>query len=166
MLKLMVAITALTLTATAGAAGWRSLRLDARDEASFMASRTAFEKKLSPARRYVFQLALNDIWYQGARKAAADGREYTASDYFRQLDNLGYEQVITLTDPTGATARRHRADYDPFLAGNARQHGTASAAPGGPPRGMRQERAPIGFSGEQVRGIDDQSPAYRYSLRP
>src|SRR4029079_3313688 len=114
MLKLAVAaaIFALGIAGTASAAGWRSLRLDARDETSFTSSVAVFEKKLSPERWYVFRVALHDIWDHGTKKAAADQREYTATHYLRELDGLRYEEIVNLTDPTGETARRNEAIYE------------------------------------------------------
>jgi hypothetical protein len=70
----------------------------------------AFKEKLPRARAHVFGEALKDIWVQGAKSAEAARREYTTSDYYRQLDGLGYEQVVELTDPTGDTAQtRYKA---------------------------------------------------------
>jgi hypothetical protein len=156
-LKLTVAVLATALAGAANAAGWRSLRLDAHDEASFKKSVAAFEEQLTPARRYAFKLALKDIWNQGTRAAAADQREFTATDYLRQLDGLGYEQVVTFTDPSGKTARRYRAAYNPYVAGDA-GGGTGSAAP--PAVGYRQptEYRPVGHAGEQLHGSPDPIP--------
>jgi hypothetical protein len=113
MLKLTVAVVAVALAGTASAAGWRSLRIDASSEASFSESVAAFQEKLSPVRRYVFASALQDIWLQGTTEASAAAREFTAADYFAQLDGLGYDEVVTLTDPTGDTAaRRYRQGRD------------------------------------------------------
>lgn len=124
MLKLTVAVLAVGLAGTASAAGWRSLRVDGSSEASFAESVAAFQQKLSPARRLVFDLALQDIWIQGTKGAEADQREYTATEYFRQLDGLGYQEVVTFTDQTGDTAQmRYRAAYarlNPRVAANAR----------------------------------------------
>jgi hypothetical protein len=104
MLKLTVAVLAVVLAGTASA-GWRSLRVDGSSEAGFAESLAAFKEKLPRARAHVFGEALKDIWVQGTKDAEAEQREYTASDYYRQLDSLGYEQVVTFTDPTGDTAR-------------------------------------------------------------
>src|SRR5687768_2779306 len=106
MLKLTIAVLAVALAGSASAAGWRSLRIDASSEASFSESVAAFQEKLSPVRRYVFASALQDIWVRGTKNADAEQREYTESDYLRQLDGLGYDDVVTLTDPTGDTAKR------------------------------------------------------------
>ena len=164
MLKLTVAVLAVALAGTASAAGWRSLRLDGQSEAGFDQSLAEFREKLTNGRRYAFTLALYDIWDQGTKTAEAEQREYTAADYRRQLDGLGYEQVVTLTDPTGETARRNRADYNPYLTGDARQRvamGPTSARSG---TGGYQA-APIGSTGEQVRGTDTGGPAYQHQLR-
>ena len=112
MLKLTVAVLAIVLAGTASATGWRSLRVDGSSEAAFAESLAAFKKKLSPARRHVFGEALKDIWVQGTKDAEVEQREYTASEYYRQVDGLGYEEVVTFTDPTGDTAQmRYRAAY-------------------------------------------------------
>ena len=111
MLKLTIAVLTVTLAGTACAAGWRSLRIDGSSEASFTKSVAALQQKLAPERQYVFVRALQAIWAQGAKAAEADKREYTASEYFRRLDGLGYQEVVTLMDPTGNTAKRYRADY-------------------------------------------------------
>ena len=105
MLKLTVAVLAIALAGTASAAGWRSMRIDASSEASFTESVAALQEKLSTARSYVFALALQDIWMQGREEATAAQRAYTASEYFRRLDGLGYEEVVTLADPTGDKAQ-------------------------------------------------------------
>ena len=108
MLKLTVAVLAVALAGSASAAGWRSLRVDGSSDASFAESVAAFKEKLPLARRYAFELALQDIWVQGARDAEAAQREYTTSDYFRRLDGLGYSEVVTLLDPTGDTEQARR----------------------------------------------------------
>jgi hypothetical protein len=118
MLKLTVAMLAVVLAGSASAAGWRSLRIDGSSEASFESSVAAIKEKLTPGRRWVFTMALQDIWAQEAQKAGADQSEYPKADYLRQLDGLGYDEVITFTDPTGETARRYRAAYNPVLAGD------------------------------------------------
>src|SRR6185436_13616771 len=104
--RTVAAVLAVALAGTASAAGWRSLRLDARDEARFTQSIAVFQEKLSPERWYALRVALQDIWENGTKNAAAEQREYTAADYLRQLDGLGYEQLVTFTDPSEETARR------------------------------------------------------------
>jgi hypothetical protein len=104
MLKLTVAVLAVALTSAASAGGWRNLRIDGSSEASFTQSVEAFTDKLPLARREVFVHALQDIWTQGVTAAKAANREYTAGEYFRQVDGLGYDEVVTLLDPTGETA--------------------------------------------------------------
>ena len=86
--------------------------MDASSEASFRQSVVAFQQKLPAAHRYVFAQSLQDIWLQGTQRAQAEQREYTASDYRRQVDGLGYEEIAEFTDPTGATADRYRDEYD------------------------------------------------------
>jgi hypothetical protein len=111
MLKLTVAVLAIALAGTASAAGWRSLRIDASSEAAFEESVATFQDKLSPSRRVAFARSLQDVWLQGTQRANAAQREYTRADYFQELDGRGYEEVVKLTDPTGAKAKAYRAQY-------------------------------------------------------
>src|SRR4029077_13194043 len=108
MLKLTIAVLAFALAGTASADNWRKLRVDASSEAAFEKSLAVFKDELSPDRRYVFGEALKDIWIKGATEAEVAQREYTADDYYRQVDGLSYEEIVTLTDPTGATARARK----------------------------------------------------------
>jgi hypothetical protein len=108
MLKLTLAVLAVALAGTASAAGWRYMRIDASSEADFTASVSALRDKLPEARRHVLDLALTDIWVEGAQAAAAEQRDYPASEYFRQLDGLSYKEVVALADPTGETVAMWR----------------------------------------------------------
>jgi hypothetical protein len=105
MLKLTIAVLAIALAGSASAARWRSLTIDGSSEANFETSLAQFEARLSPARHQVFLLALKDVWEQGAKNAAAEQSEYTRNDYLLHLDGLAYKHVVTLTDPTGDTAK-------------------------------------------------------------
>ena len=105
MLELTVAVLALALAGSASAAGWRDLRVDGSSDEAFAKSLEAFKDKLSPARRYVFGEALKDIWIQGENAAEAEQREYTAEAYYADVDGLGYDEIVTFTDPTGETAK-------------------------------------------------------------
>ncbi len=109
MLKLTMVVLAVALASTA-AAGWRDLRVDASSETAFQQSLAVFNEELSADRRHVFQGALMDIWIQGTTDAKADQREYTTSDYYRQLHGLSYEQIVTFTDPTGEAAKARKRD--------------------------------------------------------
>jgi hypothetical protein len=82
------------------------MRIDASSEAGFTASVSALREKLPKVRRHVLDLALNALWVEGAQAAAAEQRDYQASEYFRQLDGLKYKDVVTLADPSGETAER------------------------------------------------------------
>lgn len=146
MLKLLVAVLAVALAGTA-VAGWRDLRVDGSSEEAFATSLEAFKAELSPARRYVFQEALMDIWIQGAEQAETEQREYTADEYYRQLDGLRYEEIVKLTDPSGDTAKdRYRtASLSRSRPVMAIQGSTADR---GPP--------PMGWSGQYVRGATQQ----------
>jgi len=160
MLKLTIAVLAVALASSASAAGWRSLRIDGSSKASFTESVEAFKEKLPMTRRYAFAWALQDIWVQGLKDAEADQREYTASDFFRQVDGLGYDKVVTLLDPTGDTAETRRKEAYARLGPAVGNQFT------GVRRGSGFDRpAPIGPHGEQVRGTVDSGPAYQHSLR-
>jgi hypothetical protein len=154
MLKPMVVVLAVALASTASAAGWRSLRVDASSEAAFEQSLAEFKDKLSPARRYVFGKALKDIWLKGSQSATAEQREYTDADYYRQLDGLSYEEVVTLVDPTGETARRYRAAYDPYSAGDRNRY-RVSETPSAANSAMQREQfrgQPSGLRYPETRG--------------
>jgi uncharacterized membrane protein len=131
MLKLTMVVLAVAVAGAANAAGWRSLRVDASSEAAFEQSLAEFKDKLSPGRRHVFGAMLKDIWAQGREVAAAEQREYTEADYHRRLDGLSYDEVVTLLDPTGETARRYRAAYNPY-AGSDRTRYRASVGSAAP----------------------------------
>ena len=153
MLKLTVAALAFALAGTA-AAGWRDLRIDGSSEAAFAKSLDEFKDKLSPAHRCVLGEALKDIWLEGEKQAAADQREYTNSDYYAQLHGLGYKEIVTLTDPTGDTAK------DRYRVASLGQRYAGPAIP--MQNGMGPSPSPpIGFSGQQVRGAtqSDMLPA-------
>ena len=112
MLQLTVAVLTLVLAGVANADGWRSLRIDASSEADFQQSVAGFKERLSPARQQVFGQALLDIWRQGTADAQANQREYTINDYHRQLHGLSYEEIVTFTDPTGATAKARQREAE------------------------------------------------------
>ena len=114
--KLTVVVLAVAFAGTASAAGWRDLRVDGSSEEAFARSMTEFKDELSLRREYVFGEALKDIWIQGATAAKAEQREYTADEFYERIDGLSYEEVITLADPTGATARQR---YQVALRGSA-----------------------------------------------
>ena len=107
MLKLVVGVLAFVIAGSASAGGWRSMRIDASSENSFNESVVALREKLPRARRVVLERSLQDIWVEGMKAAQADGREYGIADYLRDVDGLGYKQVVTFTDPSGRTADRY-----------------------------------------------------------
>jgi hypothetical protein len=159
MLKLTVAVLAIALAGSASAAGWRSMRIDASSEASFKTSLEAFKEKLSPARQQVLGLALQDIWTQGTKEANAAQREYTASDYYRQIDGLGYEEIVTFTDPTGdlAQMRYKVAKQDAFFESRSGSR-SASAGAATPPWPVSSGPPPVqsGVYRGATRSIDNQ----------
>src|SRR5690348_12159968 len=140
MLKLTVAVLAIVLASSA-AAGWRNLRIDGSSEEAFAKSLDEFKDKLSPAHRYVCGEALKDIWVQGERAAQAEQREYTDSEYYAQVHGLGYKEIVTLTDPTGDTAKER------YRTASLSQRYTAPAVRSGNWTGGGSP--PIGFSGQQ-----------------
>jgi hypothetical protein len=111
MLRVTFAVLAIVLAGSASAAGWRSLRIDASSEATFNESVATFQEKLSGSRRVAFAQSLQDVWREGTKLAGEQQREYTTADYLRELDGLGYEDVVRLTDPTGKKAKQYRAQY-------------------------------------------------------
>ena len=159
MLRLTVAIVAIALAGTAGAAGWKSLKVDGSSDEAFAQSLAVFKDKLSPIRRYVFGEALKDIWLKGSQEAEAAQREYTAAHYYRELHGLGYEQVVTLTDPSGATAKQRsrtaslrfapRIEPRPMPAMGPRPAGGWGSDTQSLAQGMQQCRcgAPNGYQG-------------------
>ena len=153
MLKLTVGVLAFAIAGTA-AAGWRDLRVDGSSEEAFAKSLEEFKDKLSPAHRYVFGEALKDIWVRGEKQAQADQREFTDSDYYGLLHGLSYKAIVTLTDPTGDTAK------DRYRTASLSQR---YARPAIPVSGWSTASPPIGFSGQQVRGATqaDMLPAGR-----
>ena len=111
MFRVIFAVLAIALAGTASAAGWRKLSIDASSETAFEESVATLQDKLSPSRRAAFDQSLQDIWRDGAQRALAEQREYTNEDFLRQLDGLGYDDVVRVTDPTGEKAQRYRAQY-------------------------------------------------------
>jgi len=148
MLKLKVAATALAIAlAGTASAGWRTMRVEAADLSSFEESVGAFEEELSAARHYVFMLALRDIWAQGVQRAGAEQREYTEAEYFRQLDGLTYDDIVTLADPSGEITRdRYRAGVAKTIANRG-----PGVAPGVSPQASNNV-TPVGGPGGQYRG--------------
>ena len=146
MLKLTVAVLAIALAGTA-AAGWRDLRVDGSSEAAFAHSLSAFKDKLSTARQHVFGEALKDIWIKGVKAAEAERREYTASQYYAEVDGLGYEQVVALADPSGEITRAR------YREANLRAHAGPRMDPAlARPRTWTTPPPPQGPTGEQRRG--------------
>jgi hypothetical protein len=111
MLKVIYAVLAVALAGSASAAGWRKLQIDASSEAAFDQSVATFQQKLSPSRRAAFTASLQDIQLEGTKRAREEQREYTRAEYLQQLHGLGYEEVVTLVDPTGKRAGQYRTAY-------------------------------------------------------
>jgi hypothetical protein len=141
------------------------LTIDGSSEARFTESVNAFQDKMPLARRYAFALALQDVWLKGVQDAEAEQREYTADDFFRQVDGLGYKQVVTLADPTGAAelARLKQAQKSVAVVGTRGSRVPSRwPAPNDP---WPQHSTQIGPHGEQVRGNIDSGPVYQHQLR-
>lgn len=133
MLKLSLAVLAVALAGSASAAGWRGLSIDGSNEASFKESVQLLQDKLSRTRAGLLALALQDLWVMGAERAKSAEREFTAEEYFAQVDGLGYKEVIALADPTGEKMRTRRAEYWAAVAAQSRLRPSPaySAAPPG-----------------------------------
>jgi hypothetical protein len=136
MLKVTFVVLAVALAGTASAGGWRKLSIDASSEAAFNESVATLQDKLSPSRRVAFDRSLQDIRNAGMERARVEQREYTNEDYLRQLDGLGYEEIIRVTDPSGEKAQRYRAAY--YYARGSGGYGgaTNSTRPMGPHPGV------------------------------
>jgi hypothetical protein len=146
MLKVTIAVLAIALAGTASA-GWRSMRLEANDMASFTSSVAAFEKELSTARQYVFMLALQDIWAEGLQSAGDQPREFTETEYLRRLHGLTYDEVVMLADPTGEkTKERYRRGVEAMLADRGPPGMVARSA------SNSNNATPVGGPGGQYRG--------------
>jgi hypothetical protein len=136
MLRLTIAVVAIVFAGSAGAAGWKSLKVDGSSETAFAESLSVFKDKLSPTRRYVFGEALKDIWVQGVKQAEADEREYGAAEYYRQLHGLTYDEIVKLTDPSGATALAR------YRQGVSSSRSSARVVRGANTRGLVQQSRP------------------------
>ena len=148
MLKLKLMATALAVAfAGTASAGWRTMRVEAANAASFEESVAAFEEELSTARHYVLMLALQDIWAQGLQSASDEQREYTEAEYFRQIDGLTYDEIVTLADPTGdVTKERYRTGVEKMLANRRPPVATGVSA------ASSNSRTPVGGPSGQYRG--------------
>ena len=146
MLKVIYAVLAVALAGSASAAGWRKLQIDASSEAAFDQSVATFQKKLSPSRRAAFTASLQDIQLEGTKRAREEQRDYTRAEYLEQLHGLGYEEVVTLVDPTGKRAGQYRTAYYQSRPGpsysvlqpywnNPPEHANRSFLPGNETRG-------------------------------
>ena len=81
------------------------------DGAEAQAARTPKCLHASAVTRPRHERALQDIWTQRTQDAIAEQGEYRLEDYSAQLDGLSYEEVVRVLDPTGAQAKRYRAEY-------------------------------------------------------
>jgi hypothetical protein len=143
MLKRTIVLLAVALAGAAGADESLSLRIDASSKRAFERSLAAFKDELSPERRQAFGDALADIWVAGAQAADSEGRKYRTKDYYRQIDNLGYDEVVSHAtgEYTKLRARQlsaARTEYSPpryqrSLAPYQRESPWAGAQPDRPP---------------------------------
>jgi hypothetical protein len=161
MLKRTIVLLALALAGAAGADD--ALRIDASSKRAFERSLAAFKDDLSPERRQVFGDALTDIWLAGAQVADGEGRKYRTRHYYRQIDGLGYDEVVS--QATGESAK-HRdrqlsvaaTERSPPRGGSARYRASASSAAPSPWAGA-QPSSPPRESGPNWRGgINETGP--------
>jgi hypothetical protein len=122
----------------------RSLRIDASSKRAFERSLGAFKDELSPERRQAFGDALTDIWLAGEQAAEGQGRKYRTKDYYRQIDGLGYDEVVSQATGEAAKQRDRQlsaatSEHSPPRAGRSRSQNErpspwAGAQPSAPPR--------------------------------
>jgi hypothetical protein len=146
-LRVVLALLAVSVAGSASA-GWRDLRIDASSEAAFTESVAMLQEKLSRTRAGFLTLALHDLWVTGTERAESDGRVFTAEDYLRRLDGLGYEEVLALADPTGVKQRNQYRSMYRTAVENQRRARSGEWSP-----------SPVSFSG--VTGPDPGSPEAR-----
>jgi hypothetical protein len=135
MSKLTIALSFILLAGCAGTSGWRALRIDGTNESTFQASVASIQQELPRTRRAQFDLALTDIWINGAIDANAEGSdEFTPGEYFAQLHGLGYVDVVSLADSdplreTYSFARRAPSGprENPFPPSTAGRYGWGSS---------------------------------------
>jgi hypothetical protein len=117
MSKLIVAVLAVAFVGCAAAEEWPLLQIDASSQRAFKRSLETAKDELSRENLYMLGGALKHIWNEGVRTAEAEDGEYSAKDYFRQIDGLTYEQVVHFTDATYEAAQ---AEYRAALDGSER----------------------------------------------
>jgi hypothetical protein len=146
-LKLTTVVLAVALAGAAGADETRSLRIDASSNRAFQRSLAAFKDELSPERRQAFGDALTDIWLAGAQAAEGEGRKYRTRHYYRQIDGLGYDDVVS--QATGEVAKyRDRqlsvaaTERSPPRGGSARYRASANTAASSPWEGAQPSSPP------------------------
>jgi hypothetical protein len=111
--------------------GWRALRIDATSEDSFGQSVAEFQQQLPYKRLVLFEYSLVEI-----------GGRFAAPGDFRQLDGLGYGEVVDLAGPVAR--EKYLAHFGPAAAapigsppnagftGNTNPFGPWPGAPVGP----------------------------------
>src|SRR5260221_101341 len=111
----VTSITVLLLAcgASANASGWRDLRIDASSDSRFTDSVQQMRGELPYHHAVLFVLVLKDL-----------ETRFAPAEYHRQLDGLGYKQVVHLASPNVA------AEY---LAHYARLHSRDAADNTGAP---------------------------------
>lgn len=147
MSKPTIILSAIALAGCASTSGWRALQIDGSNRASFDESVAVIQQELPSARGQRFALALQDIWITGSITAADDAGGYTQTDYFEQLDGLGYKEVMSLADSTGLLGGGHRREVrraprndrvgwgrSDMSAGNTHGWGTQDTDPFDPPQ--------------------------------
>ena len=132
--RLTVLSLACLLSAGCASTGWRALRIDATSEDSFGQSVAQFQQQLPYKRLVLFEYSLVDI-----------GGRFTAPGDFRQLDGLGYGEIVDLAGPAarqkylahvfGAAAPISSRPFDvpnAGFTGNTNPFGPYPGAPVGP----------------------------------
>jgi hypothetical protein len=163
MLKRIIVLWALALVSSAGADESDALRIEASSNRAFERSLAAFSDELSPERRQAFGDALTDIWLAGEQAAEGQGRKYRTKDYYRQIDGLGYDEVVSQATGEAAKQRDRQlsvaaTERSPPRGGSARYRASASSAAPSPWEGA-QPSAPLREPGPNWRGgINETGP--------
>ncbi len=93
--RLLICIIFAAVASSAGASGWRDLRIDATTQSAFEKSVADFQRLLPSDRRLYFEVSLQEIWHAVAEGLGPEATmDKATAAYFKRLDGLRYEQVI------------------------------------------------------------------------